>query len=54
MRAGAAEAGLHFIGDADAAGGAHVFVGVLQIAIREHNAAADALDRLGDKAGDLA
>ena len=35
MRAGAAEAGLHFIRDADAAGGAHVLVGVLESNRRE-------------------
>ena len=53
MRAGAAEAGLHFVGDAHAAGGAHVFVGVLEIAVRKHDEAADALDGFGDEAGDL-
>ena len=53
MRAGAPEAGLHFVRDADAARGAHVFVGVLQITVRKHHAAADALDRLGDEPRDL-
>ena len=48
VRARAAEAGLHFIGDAHAAGGAHVLVGVLQIAVGENDEAADALDRLGE------
>ena len=54
MRAGAAEAGLHFVGDAHAAGGADVFVSVLEIAVRKYHEAADALDGFGDEAGDLA
>ena len=53
MRAGAAEAGLHFVRDADAARGAHVFVGVLEIAVGKNDAAADALDRFRDEARDL-
>ena len=53
MRAGAAEAGLHFIGDADAAGRAHMFVSVLEIAVGKNNAAAHALDRFGDERRDL-
>ena len=35
MRAGAAEAGLHFVGDANAARGADMFVSVLEIAVAE-------------------
>ena len=54
MRAGAAEAGLHFVGDAHAARGAHVFVGVLEIAMRKYHEAAHALDGFGDEAGDFA
>jgi len=54
MRAGAAEAGLHLVGDAHAAGGAHIFVGVLEVARRELDKAADALDGLGDEGRDLA
>src|SRR5690606_16912002 len=42
--AGAAEAGLDFIGDAEATGGAGVRVGVLQVAVREDDGAAYALD----------
>ena len=38
MRARAAEAGLHFIRDANAAGRAHVFVSVLEITVRENDA----------------
>ena len=53
MRAGAAEAGLHFIRDANSARRAHVFVSVLEITVRENDAAADALDGFGDEAGDL-
>ena len=53
MCPGAAEPGLHFVRDANAAGRAHMGVGVLQVFVRENHAAADALDRLGDEGGDL-
>src|SRR5262249_5101424 len=48
MRSGASETGLHLIGNANPAGGAHVFVSVLEVIVREDNAAAHALDRFGD------
>ena len=44
MRAGAAEARLHFIGDAQAARGPHVLVNVFEITIGKNDAAADTLD----------
>ncbi len=44
MTAGAAKAGLNFIGDAQTAGSAHVLVSVFQIAVGKDNASADALD----------
>src|SRR5687767_1729489 len=53
MRAGAAEARLNFIRDANTAGGANVFVSVPQIAVRKHDGAADALNALGDEPRDL-
>ena len=53
MRAGAAEAGLDFVGDAETAGGAHVFVGVLEVALGEFDEAAHALDGLGEERGDF-
>ena len=51
-RAHAAESRLHFVGDADAAGRAHVLVHVRQISRRKDELAADARTRLGDEAGD--
>ena len=54
MRARAAEARLHFVRDAHAAGGADVFVGMFQIAVGKDDAAADALDGFGDEAGHAA
>ncbi len=54
MRAGAAEASLDFVGNGDAACGADVFVSVLEVAVREDDATADALDGFGDEAGDVA
>ena len=53
MRAGAAEAGLHFVGDANTAGGTHVFIGLFQITVGKYDEAADALDGFGDEAGIL-
>ena len=53
MRAGAAAAGLNFVGDAETAGGAHVFVGVLEVALGELDEAAHALDGLGEERGDF-
>ena len=54
VRAGAAESGLDFVSDSDAARGADVFVGVLEIAIRKYDATADALNGFSDESGDLA
>ena len=53
MRAGAAKAGLHFIGDTNAAGGADVFVDVFEIAVGKNDGAADALDRFGNEGRNL-
>ena len=53
VRARPAETGLHFIRDADAAGGAHVFVNVLEVAIWKNHAATDTLNRFRDEAGNL-
>ena len=44
MCSGAAEASLHFVGDANAAGGVDVIVDVSEITIWEDNAAANSLD----------
>ena len=52
--AGPAEAGLHFVGDAEPAGGPHMRVGLGQVAVGEDDEAAQALNRLGDEAGDFA
>jgi hypothetical protein len=52
--AGAAEAGLDFIGDADAAGVAGVGVGVGEVVGRVGDGAADALHGFGDEGGDFA
>ncbi len=52
--AGAAEAGLHFVGDAQAAVLADDVVDDLEIFRRRRDGAADALDRFADEAGDLA
>ncbi len=54
MRARAAKSGLHLVGDAHAAGAAHVFVGVAQVALGKLDEAAYALDGLCDERGDLA
>jgi hypothetical protein len=51
--AGPAEARLDLVGDAEAAGRADVGVGVLQVAVGIDDGPADALDRLGDEAGEL-
>src|SRR5439155_16030513 len=53
VMAGAGEPGLDFIGDAHAAGGAHVFVGVLEVAVRKYYRPAHTLDGLGDEPGNL-
>ena len=50
----AAEAGLHLVGDAQPAVLADDVVDDLEILRRRRDGAADALDRLGDEAGDLA
>ena len=52
--AGAAEAGLHLVGDAEPAVLAHDGVRLTQVVRRAVRRAADALDRLGDERGDLA
>ncbi len=52
--AGAAEAALHFVGDADAAVLADDVVDDLEKFLRRRDRAADALNRLADEAGDLA
>ena len=44
MRTSPTETGLHFIGDANAAGGADMFVSVLEIIVGKNNATADALN----------
>ena len=54
MRPGPAKAGLHFIGNAQAAGGADVLVSMFEIIIRKYNAAPDALNGFGDECRDLA
>ncbi len=54
MLARSAKAGLDLVGDAHAAGGARMFVSVLQVTIREHHRAAHALNGLGDESGNLA
>ena len=53
MRAGAPEAGLHFIGNANTAGAANVFVNMFEVTIRKNDTAADALNGFGDKGADL-
>ena len=53
-RAHAPESGLHFVGDAHAAAGAHVLVHLLEIARREDELSADARARLGDERRDAA
>ena len=52
--AGAPEAGLHLVRDAEAARLAHEAVRLGQEAVGERRRAADALDRLGEKGGDAA
>lgn len=47
---GAAEAGLDFVGNADAARRTDVFINFLQVAIGKHDGSAHALDGFGDKA----
>ena len=54
MLAGAAEAGLHFVGDAQAAVLADDVVDDLEIFRRRRDGSADALDRFADEAGDFA
>ena len=54
VRAEAAEADLHFVGDADATGRADVLVGFGEIAGRKNNLAGDAGERFGDVRGDSA
>ena len=49
MRAQAPVADLHLVGDADAAGSAHVRVGRLQVAVGQHDAAGVAVQRLADE-----
>ena len=52
--AGAAEARLDLVGDADTTGGAHVFVNFLQVAVGKDDGPAHALDGFSDETGDLA
>ena len=52
--AGAAEAGLDFVGNAESAVTAHDVVGLRKVAFGEDDGAADALDGLGDEACHLA
>ena len=54
VMAGAAEAALHFVGDADAAVLADDVVHDLEELLGRRDRAADALNRLADEAGDLA
>ena len=54
LAAGAAPAGLHFIADEDAAVVAHDLVDDLEIFLGRRDESADALDGLGDEAGDAA
>ena len=54
VMAGAAEAALHFVGDADAAVLADDVVDDFEELLRRRDRAADALNRLADEAGDLA
>ena len=44
MCAGTAKAGLHFIGDAQAASRAHMFVNIFEITVWKNDATAYALD----------
>ena len=54
LAAGAAPAGLHFVADEDAAVIAHDLLDDLEVFLGRRDEAADALDRLGDEAGDAA
>src|SRR5438552_329127 len=54
MRASPPKPGLHFIGDADPTGVAHVLVSMFEITIGKNDATADTLDRFGDERSDLA
>ena len=54
LAAGASPAGLHFVADEDAAVVAHDLVDDLEIFLGRRDEAADALDGLGDEAGDAA
>src|SRR5437762_9022174 len=54
MRASPPKPGLHFIGDADPTGVAHMLVSVFEITIGKNDATADTLDRFGDERSDLA
>src|SRR5947209_10086502 len=51
---GAAPSGLHFVRDEDAAVAVDDLGDDLEVLLRRHDEAADAEDRLGDHAGDLA
>ena len=53
VRARSSKAGLHFIRDAQAASGAHVLVGIFQIAIWQHHRTAHALNAFGDERAHL-
>src|SRR4051812_2319007 len=53
MRAGAPEAGLNFIRDAQPAGRTHMCIGVLKVTIGKTHRTADALNRLCEKSRDL-
>src|ERR1044071_5122167 len=50
----AAKAGLHFVGNTDAAGGTHMLVDVFEIAIGKNHHTPDPLNGFGNKTGDLA
>ena len=54
MRAGAAEARLDFVRDAQPPGGADVLIGILEVIVRKNHATADALNRFSDKRRDHA
>ena len=53
VRAGAGEARLHLVGDAEAPCGSHMVVGGFQIAVGKHHRPSHALDALGDERGHL-
>src|SRR6516225_2004343 len=54
MRAGAAKTGLHLVRNAHAAGGADIFVRLLEITLRKFHKATDTLNGFGYEPGDFA